>query len=161
MFDNLLNIIYEFILMYFIITASNEFISKQFKSKICNLLNFRRITKEEPPIIETLCKYFKDDDLIYNTYDNSKNIFEEIIEYLNPYKLCNQKYNENRYEAEMFICLVFDIILLYLINIYFIETYIKKNKKYIYNNNFYLINLRVFCFLILKMIIYFILDIFS
>lgn len=151
MFDNLLNIIYNSILWYFIIESSNEFISKQFKSKICNLLNFRLNTQEEPPIIGTLCKYFKYDDL---TYDNSNtiNIFLE---------LCNQKYNENRYEVEKFICVVFDMILLYLINIYFIETYIKKNKKYIYNNNFYLIILRLFCLVILKIIIYFILDIFN
>lgn len=106
MSTSLFSSIYEIILMYFMIDSSNQFISKNFKSKLCNKL-----------------------------------------------------YNNNSSQGDLLFCLLFDIILLYLIDIYFIETYIKKNKRYIYNNNFYLITLRVFCLVILKIIIYAILDI--
>lgn len=108
MFGSLFSSIYGLILIYFMINLSNEFISKNFKSKLCNRL-----------------------------------------------------YNNNSSQENILFCAFSDIILLYLIDIYFIETYIKKNKRYIYNNNFYLITLRVFCLVILKIIIYFILDIFN
>lgn len=105
MFGSLFSSIYGLILMYFMIGSSNEFISKNFKSKLCNRLH------------------------------------------------------NNSSQEDILFCLLFDIILLYLIDIYFIQTHIKKNKRYIYNNNFYLITLRVFCLVILKIIIYAILDI--